>query len=147
MATLWQLQATLSRLRQASQGRTYPRPCIRQRVRIASYSENSNILVPGKPNQPHRYQCCQPCEPSKPLLFSNNVFKPCTCMATGIPSTITNRPHHSSTSWHEALHPSRCSDDTPSITPIATPTAVVGSQTMRSLLFTSPGTCRRREAR
>lgn len=30
----------------------------------------------------------------QPLLFSNNVFKPCTCLATGIPPTITNRLGH-----------------------------------------------------
>lgn len=32
----------------------------------------------------------------QPLLFSNNVFKPCTCTctATGIPPTITNRLGH-----------------------------------------------------
>lgn len=79
------------------------------------------------------------------LLFSNNVFNPCTMHMHG------NRysPNHyqpawpCSTSWHRALHPGWCSGGAPSIT---LSIAVAVSQTMRSLLFTSPGTCRRLEA-
>lgn len=62
-------------------------------MRIASYSGNSKHLQAWRA-KPLRYQCRQPCQPSKPLLFSNNVFKPCTCMAAGIPPSITNRLSH-----------------------------------------------------
>lgn len=48
-------------------------------VHIASYSENNQLQAWQA--EPHRYHCHQP---SNPPLFSNNVFKPCAYMATGI---------------------------------------------------------------
>lgn len=84
-------------------------------MRIASYSGNSKHLQAWRA-KPLRYQCRQPCQPSKPLLFSNNVFKPCTCTAAGIPPSITNRLSHvRHPGTEQPLHPSWCSDGAPSI--------------------------------